>query len=119
MSDVVWPVYLPTDQAYGFTETPVGVSSWAPGDWQEPLRRKRTSGSAVTTSYPFVMNNLQMSLFRTWWEVDLARGVNNILFMDRALGGQVRLSPLAQYQATATTYNAWSVIIPVRRQLVS
>ena len=120
MADVIWPLQLPQDQAYGFSETPAGIlATWAPGEWQKPLRRKRVSGLAVTTAYTFTMNDVQMQFFRSWWENNLASGANDILFADKAVNAQVRLTPTGAYEAASVSYNGWTVTIPVRRELVT
>lgn len=117
MADVAWPSTLPK-QAYGFTEAPANVlASFSPGPWQKPLRRKRVSGKASIVSYTFVFTSAQMATFRSWWDSDLASGANDITFYDYALSASVRLTPLAEYQATNLAPNAYQVQIEARREL--
>lgn len=119
MADVAWPVTLPDAQQYGFSEKPDGIlSTWSPGSWQKPLRRKRVTGLAVTTAYSFVMTQTQMATFRTFWSGSLASGANDITMYDPAVAANVRLTPLDAYEAQAVSNNAWLVTIPVRRELL-
>jgi hypothetical protein len=117
MADVAWPNTLPAQQ-YGFSEKPAGVlSTWSPGEWQKPLRRKRVTGLAVQTAYSFVMTQVQMAAFRSYWEGPLASGANDITMFDRALGANVRLTPTDSYEAQSVSFGVWLVTIPVRREL--
>lgn len=118
MADVAWPNTLPSGQQYGFSEKPDGIlSTWSPGPWQKPLRRKRVTGLAVTTAYSFMMTSAQMATFRTFWSGSLASGANDITMFDKAVAANVRLTPLDAYEAQAVSAGVWLVTIPVRREL--
>lgn len=118
MTTVSWPTSLPSAQQYGFSEKPDGIlSTWSPGAWQKPLRRKRVTGLAVTTAYSFVMTQAQMEIFRTFWSGALASGANDIIMYDHAVNANVRLTPLDAYEAQAVSSGVWQVTIPFRREL--
>jgi hypothetical protein len=119
MADVAWPGTLPAAQQYGFSERPAGIlSSWSPGPGMKPLRRRRFTGRAVETSYSFVMSDAEMSAFRTFWDGPLAAGVNDITMYDPAVAANVRLTPTGEFEAVSVSRNAWTVTIPVRRELL-
>lgn len=120
MADVNWPASLPNGVILGGGSEQGSdvLASWAPGPWQQPLRRKRASSSLQPVTYVFRLSDDEMATFRTFWTSTLAQGVNNILIINQLVpSASMRLIPTQPYSASYSG-RVWDVTITALRQAV-